>query len=131
MPIWASLIADASLASGKDCKEAETTVEQAVKISAATHELIVLADLLRLRGDIAVRRGDRELAQTSYTSAIAEAEKQGAHLYGLRAASGLAGLLRSEGKMDEAERVMAPILGRFSQNEHFFDLERARSLLGQ
>jgi hypothetical protein len=130
VPVSADLIADASLASGTDLDEVEMTVEDALKISEATHELMVVSDLLRLRGEIGARRGDPERARRSFEAAIATAGKQGAHLFGLRAATSLAGLLVDQGMRNEAERVLAPLVSRFSQGEQFPDLRRARSLLG-
>jgi len=129
VPIWTSLIAAASLASRMDEEEAAVAVEDALKVSAATHELVVVAELLRLRGDIAARRGDAERAEASYRTAVAEAERQGGHLYGLRAGASLARLLLDQGKQEQANEVLGPILGRFPQNEDFVDLAQARKLL--
>jgi len=69
-------------------------------------------EVLRIRGEIAERRGDLELAEVRYRAALALAERQGALTWRLRATVSLADLRRAQGHGSEAAAMLAPVFGQ-------------------
>ena len=87
-------------------------------------------ELLRLRGDLLAARGaGTPQAEASYREAIGVARRLGAKAYELRAATGLARLLRSDGRAREALDLLAPCYASFSEGFDTRDLREARTLL--
>jgi predicted ATPase len=85
-----------------------------------------------VRGDLLCTAADGSAAERSYRQAIALAERQGAKLLQLRAATSLARLWRDQGKRTEAHDLLAPVYGWFT--EGYFgapDLKEAKALLGE
>jgi len=73
---------------------------------------------------------DRQrIAERFYRRAIDVAESQHAKLFTLRAASNLARLLESQGRQVDADAVLRPVYGWFTEGFEFPDLRRARALL--
>jgi predicted ATPase len=83
---------------------------EAKRLAEATQVKWVLAETLRLRGDLLLITGDRVSAKASYCDAIALARRQHAKLFELRAATSLARLWRDEGKAGEARDLLASAL---------------------
>jgi predicted ATPase len=54
---------------------------------------------------------------------------QGAKVFELRAAIGLAGLWRDQGKRDQARALLAPVYGWFTEGFDTSDLKEAKTLL--
>ncbi|MDM0021459.1 AAA family ATPase [Variovorax saccharolyticus] len=94
-----------------------------------TVEWFQAAPFLSLRGRLAELDGDLAGAETAYRRASKVAGQQGAFLYALRAATALARLCRAQGRADEAEAVLRPIYGRFTEGFDYPDLVRASALL--
>ncbi len=128
IPTWSSFIADAALSAG-DLDTAGSAVTGAVRIAESNHDVIALADLQRLQGETAVRRGDPAGGKIYLEAAIATARQQGAHLFGLRAATSLVRILLDDGEKEEARRVLEPMVARFADDESFPDLIDARRTL--
>jgi predicted ATPase len=128
VPMWLSLIADAALTTG-EVESARAAVADAMTTAKNDGDVLALADLQRLSGEIAIRRGEPDLAKAQLELAIGTATEQGAHLYGLRAAVSLSQLLRIEGRKDEARRVLEAVMTRFTESENFVDLLNARRFL--
>jgi predicted ATPase len=84
-----------------------------------------MGDMLRRRDPDAP-----EQAQSSYRRAIEVAQRQGAKTWELRAATGLAGLWREQGKRAEARALLAPIYAWFTEGFDTPDLRDAKTLLG-
>ncbi len=63
--------------------------------------------------------------------AIAIAQRQEAKGWELRAATGLARLLRKQGRIAEAGQVLAPVYNWFTEGFDTADLKDARALLGE
>jgi class 3 adenylate cyclase/predicted ATPase len=88
------------------------------------------AELHRVRGELLLLVGGSwQESEACHQQAIAVARAQGARLLELRAAAGLARLLREQGKRVEARDLLAPVLGRFSEGFDTFDLMEAKALL--
>ena len=99
------------------------------KMQQETEEKIQLARFMSLRGRLAELDGDRAGAETAYRGAIEIAERQGARLYSLRAATLLARLCQSQGRVGEADAALRPLYTRFTEGFDYPDLVRARAVL--
>ncbi|HEY1851808.1 MAG TPA: adenylate/guanylate cyclase domain-containing protein [Candidatus Binataceae bacterium] len=108
------------------------------------------AELQRLRGEFLLRRAtpadkvtaqasssdvnlgtsdDLAAAESSFRNAIDIAHRQHARLFELRAANGLARMLDSNGRRDEARALLAEIYAQFTEGFDARDLKDARALL--
>ena len=133
-----------ALALAGDLSGALAGVEDALR---APDEL-ARSDALRIRGDILVRRAAREAesseqsgvgppaegtaaAESSYREAISVAQAQASPSFELRAAIGLARLLREQGRLAEAREALAPACNRFADALTSADLKTARTLLAE
>ncbi len=114
------------LANGGAHAEALETLEDA--FGAMGEELIWRPDLLRLRGDL-LTTTEPATAEVAYRDAIAAAEAMGAVAYALRAAIGLARLLKAHDRSAEAHDVLAPLYASFVEGFETSDLRRAKALL--
>ncbi len=90
------------------------------------------AELQRLRAELLLSRaasGDSAAAEAAFRNAIEIARRQHARLFELRAANGLARMLDSEGRRDEAFAILGQIYGQFTEGFDARDLKDARALL--
>ncbi|MBV8095684.1 MAG: hypothetical protein JO110_21140 [Acetobacteraceae bacterium] len=69
--------------------------------------------------------------EACYLQALTIARGQGARLWELRAATGLARLWHDEGKVTEARDLLAPIYGWFTEGFDTPDLKEAKALLDE
>ena len=97
----------------------------------ATQVKWVLAETLRLRGDLLAQTGERMAAEASYREALALARQQSAKLWELRAATSLARLWRKQGRPGEARDLLAPVHGWFTEGFDTVDLKEAAALLAE
>jgi hypothetical protein len=86
-------------------------------------------EVLRIRGEIAERRGDLVLAEAHYHQALALAERQHALTWRLRSAISLADLWRTQGRAEDAAALLAPIRGQFRSDADWPLLNRAADCL--
>ena len=70
-------------------------------------------EVLRIRGEIAVRRGDLVLGEARFREAMTLAERQDALTWRLRAATSLADLWLSQDRAEDAAALLAPIRAQF------------------
>jgi len=87
------------------------------------------ASLRALRGDILVERGEVEEAERSFREALEISRRRGSTILELRAATGLARLLRDEGRRDEARALLRPVYDWFTEGLDTADLKDAKGLL--
>jgi ATP/maltotriose-dependent transcriptional regulator MalT len=88
------------------------------------------AELERLRGELLLAtNGGAEQAEAAYRRAIQIAEKQQAKVFELRATTSLAQLWLMQGKSAAARRVLARVVGWFSEGLDMSDLQNAQALL--
>ena len=117
-------LAEGLIASGA-IDEALAVIADAVDQWRQTDEHAFAAAHLRLRGEALVRHGDPDEAQRAFREAIDVASRQGAWLFALRAAIGLA-------RLDPGAReTLGTIMRRFPATLESSDLESARALLEQ
>jgi tetratricopeptide (TPR) repeat protein len=111
--------------------EAARHLKGALALSHAIDERFYLAELLRLRGEIGLRRAgpDRGTAEAAFREAIGIARGQAAKSLELRAATSLARLWQAQGKPDAARDLLAPVYAWFSEGFDTLDLIEAKALL--
>jgi class 3 adenylate cyclase/tetratricopeptide (TPR) repeat protein len=115
----------ADLAAGSD------TVEQALSLANETGEHAWDAELLRVKGEIALKRGENDDAARDFRSAIEMAQAQEAKSWELRAATCLARLLIQQDRSEEAHALLVPIYGWFTEGFDTADLKDAKALLAE
>ncbi|MBT2322922.1 hypothetical protein J7E62_11255 [Variovorax paradoxus] len=123
---YASIAAHALLRAGlRD--EALRFVTLGEQVQSETEERHFSAELVRLRGCLAEH--DPTVTARLFLEAIDIAERQGAKLFSLRAATDLALLYRDAGREAEAVAHLAPVYQWFTEGADFPDVGRARAFL--
>ena len=102
---------------------------EAAQIIETTDERVHEAELHRVRGDFLNATGDRATAERNYRQALAVAQRQSAKLFELRSATSLARLWRDQGKVADAQALLAPIYNWFTEGFDAPDLMEAKALL--
>jgi predicted ATPase len=125
-------IAETELRAGR-VEAARSAAEESLAHHRAHGEVHVLADLLRLHGDIALAGdvADPAAAQAHYERALEIARSQGARAFELRAATRLARLLAEQGRASAARALLQPIHAALVGSFQSADMEPARELLAQ
>jgi predicted ATPase len=128
LPGFLSSLAEAQ-AKTSHLEEGLATLVEALAMVEQTGERHWEAELRRLRGDLLLAQGDEAKAVASLRSAIKIARRQKAKSWELRATMSLARLRRRQGKTDEAQQMLAEILGWFTEGFDTADLREAKTLL--
>jgi predicted ATPase len=120
-------------AAGGQLNEAIGVLDTGLAVAAGTGQPFFDAELNRLKGEllIAAQPGSEAESEGLFRRALGIARAQGAHFLELRAATGLARLLRSAGRVAEARATLAPVHGWFSEGFDTRDLLEAAALLGE
>jgi len=124
MPSWAAQVA---LVLAPD--DAEVLLAEQLYRIEATDERWCEAEVRRVRGEVAWRRGDLVAAQAHLTEALALARRQQARHWELRTATTLAHLWCDQGQRREARDLLAPVHGWFTDALDTPDLKAAKVLL--
>ena len=95
-----------------------------------SHDLFI-AELLRIKGDILLRRGAVVAAEDLFREALSASREQEALLWELRAALSLARVRVNQGRSHEARRLVAQIYDRFTEGFATPDLRAAKSFLDE
>jgi len=103
------------------------TVERALNFN--PQELVSRPEALRIRGELRLKQGHRQLAEGDFRESIAMARRMGAKAWELRTAMSLARLLDSEGHRIEARTSLAGIYNWFTEGFDTGDLKDAKALL--
>jgi predicted ATPase/DNA-binding winged helix-turn-helix (wHTH) protein len=107
-------------------------VEGAIARSEETEGLWLIAELLRIKGQLLLSQGAdgaRAAAEDHFRQALDWARRQGTLSWELRAATGLARLWRDQGRPAEARVLLQPVYDRFTEGFGTADLKAARALL--
>jgi len=104
-------------------------ISEAERLAEATEVKWVLAETLRLRGDLLAQTGDRTAAEASYRDGIALARRQDGKLFELRAATSLARLWCDQGKHADARELLAPFTAGSPRASNTADLKETKALL--
>jgi predicted ATPase len=129
-PAFLALLADALGKAGR-VDEGLQAIEEGFAHAERTFEGGYLAELHRVRGELLRLTGNAEAAEASLREALNYARRQQAKSFELRAATSLAGLLRTSGRPDDARAILAPIYDWFTEGYNTADLVRARTLLSE
>ena len=89
------------------------------------------AELHRCRGTLLMHRAptEPEAAEAAFQSALVVARNQQTKTFELRAGFALAQLWRSQGKVQQARELLAPVYGWFTEGFDTRDLKEAKALL--
>lgn len=127
---WLSYLAEAYLFMGR-IAEGLATLEEALAMTATQLDVFHDAELHRLRGELLLRTPEIEGAEAAFRQSLEIARRQGALMYELRTATGLARLLRDQDRAAEARQLLQPVYGRFREGFGTPDLRDARQLLDE
>jgi predicted ATPase/DNA-binding winged helix-turn-helix (wHTH) protein len=119
------------LAAAGQLNEALTVVGDAIAETEAGSESVQLPELLRVRADILVSMPptDEVLAESIVMRALAEARRQCALAWELRAAMTLARLRVKQGRAEEGRELVSSVYARFTEGFGTRDLKAAGRLL--
>ena len=87
------------------------------------------AEISRLRGLVALSRGELGESNAWLLKSLQTARQQQAKSLELRAATSLARLWRDQGKCAEARDLLAPVYGWFTEGFETLDLKEAKALI--
>lgn len=118
----ACLMADRPSEAAEALREADACVERGPERFAA-------AEVLRLRGELALAGGQRRDAGRWFEQALEVADGQGAPSWMLRAATSAARLAQSNGHKEAARALLLPVYAGFGEGMGSRDLRMARELL--
>ncbi len=91
--------------------------------------IILRPNALQLRGEVRLKLGQNDLAESDFRDSIELARKIGTKPPELRAAASLALLWQAQGKRDEAREFLAPIYAGFTDGFDTRDLIEAKAVL--
>jgi DNA-binding SARP family transcriptional activator/predicted ATPase len=109
--------------------EGLTTLAEALTIVDETDERHYEAELHRIRGELLLVQGSDAEAEASLRKAIEVARHQQAKSWELRATTSLCRLLKDQGKMQEAQALLAEVYSWFTEGFDTPDLREAQALL--
>jgi len=106
-------------------------IEDSIGASTGDDLQWTMAELYRVKAELLLKRdgGTPDEAETTFCEAIRIAKVQNAKSLELRAAVGLAGMLREQGKIAEARNTIMPVYNWFTEGLETPDLVQARQLV--
>ena len=130
-PFWMTTLANALRRCGR-VGDALATIDQAQELAETTGHRVYLADVYRMKGEILAHAGAEHGDPEHYfLKAIELAPSQQAKSWELRAATSLARLWQSQGKLKEAHDLLAPAYEWFTEGFDTADLIDAKALLDE
>ncbi len=129
-PVWLALLAEAYRECG-DYRGGVRALDEALALISRAEEHWYEPEVLRLKGEmtLALSPDDHVGALACFERAMAIARHQGARSWELRTTVSVSLLCQRRGENEEARRLLAPILGWFTEGSDTADLEVARQLL--
>jgi predicted ATPase len=112
--------------------EGLVAIDEALARSERTGARWGIAELLRIKGELAVLEGAPNAAEVSeglFLQGLGWARDQGALSWELRAANSLARLRQAQGRAKEARELLVPVYDRFTEGFATADLRAANALL--
>ena len=130
MPYFLSLLAEGYARLGQ-VEAGLTVLQEGREVMERTGEYVWHAEMSRLKGALLLQQQGtvQAEAETCFQQAIAVAQQQSAKSWELRAATSLARLWQSQGKMTEARELLAPVYDWFTEGFDTADLKDAKMLL--
>jgi tetratricopeptide (TPR) repeat protein len=105
------------------------TVEQALSFNA--EDAWYRPETLRVRGELRLKQGNRQLAEADFRDSLAMAQSMGAKAWELRTTLSVARLFDSEGRRDKAREMLVDIYNWFTEGYDTQDLKDAKTLLDE
>ncbi len=109
--------------------EADSALGDGLAMSDTNSERFCLPEFHRITGELLLTRSKPDDAEDALTRALALSDELGSRSLGLRAATSLARLWHSQGKITEARDLLAPVYGWFTEGFDTADLKEAKALL--
>jgi predicted ATPase/class 3 adenylate cyclase len=128
VPYYLGLLAEAHRRANRSA-DGISLLNEALELVERTDERWCEAELYRLMAEALITKPDRHDAERWLRRAVQTAQKQGARLWELRAATSLARLWRDQDKRDDARDLLAPIYHCFTEGSDTPDLKEAKALL--
>jgi tetratricopeptide (TPR) repeat protein len=113
-------------------EEGLAAIEDAIDHSEHTEERWLVAELLRVKGELVLlhaAQGVAAVAEAHFRQALDWARRQGALFWELRAATSLTRLMRDQGRSADAMALLQPVYDRFTEGFETTDLKAAKALL--
>jgi predicted ATPase len=131
-PYFLGLLGE-TLAAAGEINAGIAAIDDALAGAAASGQRGWDAELHRLRGELEHKRPRPDLVSMEgcYRKAVAVAREQGTRGFELRAATSLARLLAGNGKRSEAQDLLAPVYGWFTEGFDTQDLTDAKAVLDE
>jgi len=129
-PLHLVLLAEAAGHAGQ-VEEGLHLLDEALAACEASGRADVLAEAYRLQGALLLQQDAPEVVQAEacFQQALAIARRQQAKSWELRAATSLARLWQQQGQRAEAQALLAPVYGWFTEGFDTVDLQEAKVLL--
>jgi class 3 adenylate cyclase/predicted ATPase len=130
LPLCAVLLAEIEDELGR-IEHALAILDDALADAERTGQRHFDVELHRQRGAVLLRKtpNDVAAAEAAFVRAIEVARSQQTRTFELRAATSLARLWRSQGKVQQARELLAPVYGWFTEGFDTLDLKEAKALL--
>jgi class 3 adenylate cyclase/predicted ATPase len=115
-----------------DIENALASVSGAVAFARESGETVVLADLIRLCGELRLAQSGGsavDVAENLFKEAIGLAQAQASKLHELRAAASLARLWSRQARGADAQKLLQPVYAWFTEGLQAPDLANARAVL--
>jgi tetratricopeptide (TPR) repeat protein len=120
-----------ALARAGQVDEADAAIDKAMAFGKPTRSHFHLPEMMRIKGEILASRSQSCEAETWFSRSMDLARGQSALAWELRTATSLAQLWASQGRGDEASRVLRPVYERFTEGFDTPDLRAAKRLLDE
>jgi len=130
LPYWLALLAEVYGQSAQT-EEGLALLSEALPVADKAGGRYWAAELYRLKGVLLLHQPfpDVTQAETWLSQALAIARRQQVKSWELRAATSLARLWQQQGKQAEAQALLAPVYGWFTEGFDTADLQEAKALL--
>ena len=89
------------------------------------------SETLRIKGWLLGRKGDPKNAERAYIASLDWGRTQQAKSWELRTATSYARLMLDQGRVSEAQELLAPVYGWFTEGFDTKDLKDAKALLDE
>ena len=135
-PYFLALLADAERRQ-KRCAAGMQMLDEGLAVVEELSDKFYEAEIHRLKGELILQQHSEaatsskteDEAEASYRRAFRVARDQAAKSWELRAAMSLARLWRRQDRREEADAILAPVYGWFTEGLETRDLSEARALL--
>jgi predicted ATPase len=130
VPYYLGLLAEAHRRANR-IADGISLLNEAVELVERTDERWYEAELYRLMAESLITKSDRQDAEHWLCRALRTAQKQGARLWELRAATSMARLRRDQGERNKARDQLAGVYRCFTEGFDTPDLKEAAALLAE